>query len=137
MVGIMVASPAGRKIKLLIRTIAGSLTSGETIRFLKELKRHLRGHKLLLIWDGLPIHRSRDVSRHLVQQRAWLRVERFPAYAPELNPIEYCWSALKTKRLGNLRAVGMPALGLAVRRAKRALNDRAVLYGFLKASGLY
>jgi transposase len=137
MVGIIVTTPAGRKIELFLRTIAGSLTSEETIRFLKELKRHLGGRKLLLIWDGLPVHRSKIVSRYLVKQQAWLRIERFPAYAPELNPIEYCWSAMKQKHLGNLRAEGMSSLGRAVRRAKRTMNDRALLHGFLKASELY
>lgn len=137
MVGIIVTTPAGRKIELFLRTMAGALTGEETVRFLRELKRHLRGQKLLLIWDGLPAHRSKLVSRSLAEQRSWLKVERFPAYAPELNPIEYCWGAMKTRRLGNLRAEGMPSLGRAVRRAKRAMNDRTLLHGFLKASGLY
>ena len=137
MIGIIVTTPAGRKIELFIRTIAGSLTSEETVRFLREIKQHLQGRKLLLIWDGLPVHRSERVSCYLTKQRAWLRVERFPAYAPELNPIEYCWSAMKTRHLGNLRAAGMPLLGRAVRRAKRAMNDQTLLHGFLKASGLY
>ena len=137
MVGIIVTTPAGRNSRLFLRTIAGGLTSEAAIRFLKELRRHLRGRKLLLIWDGLPIHRSKIVSRYLAEQRSWLKVERFPAYAPELNPIEYCWGAMKTKHLGNLRAEGMRGLGRAVRRAKRTMNDRVLLKGFLKASALY
>jgi hypothetical protein len=32
---------------------------------------------------------------HLEQQRGWLTVERLPAYAPELNPVEYLWANLK------------------------------------------
>ena len=35
-------------------------------------------------------------------QRHWLVVERLPAYAPELNPVEGLWSWLKGTELANL-----------------------------------
>jgi hypothetical protein len=35
-------------------------------------------------------------------QRSWLVVERLPAYAPELNPVEGLWSWLKGTLLANL-----------------------------------
>jgi transposase len=35
-------------------------------------------------------------------QRSWLVVERLPAYAPELNPVEGLWSNLKSVELANL-----------------------------------
>lgn len=137
MVGIMTTTPGGKRSKIFIRTIAGALTQDETICFLKDLKLHLRGKKLLLIWDGLPAHRSRKVVEYVRSQRAWLRTARLPSYAPDVNPIEYCWGAMKKKHLGNLRAEGMEALGHAVRKAKRAMNDSQLLRGFLEASGLY
>ena len=31
-------------------------------------------------------------------------VERLPAYAPELNPVEYMWAQLKTHEIANLIA---------------------------------
>jgi len=31
-------------------------------------------------------------------------VERLPAYAPELNPVEYMWGNLKAHQIGNLVA---------------------------------
>jgi transposase len=36
--------------------------------------------------------------------RHWLVVERLPAYAPELNPVEGLWSSLKAVELANLTA---------------------------------
>ena len=119
-----------------MRSIAGGQNTDEVIRFLSDLKRHMNGRKLLLFWDGLPAHRSKAVTS-FVKSQSWLRIARFPSYAPELNPIEYCWGAMKKKHLGNLRAEGMEKLGHAVRKAKRALNDVTLLRGFLKASGLY
>lgn len=36
-------------------------------------------------------------------QRDWLHVERLPAYAPELNPIEQVWGNMKSiHRIGEL-----------------------------------
>lgn len=137
MVGVLTTTPGGRHPKLFIRTIAGALTQEETIYFLKDLKRHLHGKKLLLIWDGLPAHRSKKVCNYVKSQRKWLRTARLPSYAPEVNPIEYCWGAMKKKHLGNLRAEGMEKLGHSVRKAKRAMNDNDLLRGFLKASRLY
>ena len=34
-------------------------------------------------------------------QRDWLQAERLPAYAPELNPVEYLWANLKDMELAN------------------------------------
>lgn len=137
MVGVIVATPGGRRSRLFIRTIAGGLNGDKTVAFLKDLKKHMNGRKLLLIWDGLPVHRSRKVSDYIKTQKAWLHIARLPAYAPELNPIEYCWGAMKKKHLGNLRAEGMEKLGRVVRKAKRVMNDNGLLRGFLRASGLY
>ncbi len=137
MVGVLVTTPEGRHSKLFIRTIAGGLNAEETIRFLKDLRRHLRGRKLLLIWDGLPAHRARVVTAYVKTQSSWLRTARLPSYAPDVNPIEYCWGAMKKKQLGNLRAEGMRGLGSAVRKAKLAMNDNDLLHGCLTASGLY
>ncbi len=137
MVGIIVTTPGGKRSRLFIRTIAGGLNAKEAILFLKDLKRHMRGRKLLMIWDGLPAHRAKIVTEYVKRQRSWLRIERFPGYAPELNPIEYCWSAMKAKHFGNRRAEGMESLGHEVRKAKRKMNDNDLLKRFLRASKLY
>lgn len=105
--------------------------------FLKELKAYLKGKKLLLIWDGLPAHRAKIIREYLRHERHWLRAERFPAYAPELNPIEYLWSAMKRKDIANRVPAGIASLKRAIRKSRRRLSDAGLLKGFLKASGLY
>jgi putative transposase len=62
------------------------------IEFLHELRAFEQG-SVLLIWDGLPSHRSRRMSDWIANQRDWLSVERLPGYAPELNPIESAWGS--------------------------------------------
>ncbi len=61
----------------------------DAVRFLKHLMRQIEG-KLLVIWDGAPIHRSRSVKDFLASSGAArrLQLEQLPGYAPELNPDE-------------------------------------------------
>lgn len=56
------------------------------VRFLKHALRQLPG-KLLVVWDGSPIHRSKAVKEFLKSGAASrLLLEQLPGYAPELNP---------------------------------------------------
>jgi transposase len=73
----------------------GQLDSYDTdslIGVLEQLARVYAGHKVVLLWDGLSAHWSQKMRAHLEQQRDWLTVERLPAYAPELNAVEYLWA---------------------------------------------
>jgi hypothetical protein len=70
-------------------------------------------------------------------QRSWLVVERLPAYAPELNPVEGLWSSLKAVELANLVA---PTLGKVIDQAHKGI-DRVrrtphLAYSFLRHAGL-
>ena len=80
----------------------GAYNTDKLIEFLTELRTHFAGQKLILIWDGLMAHRSRAMTAWLATQRHWLHVERLPAYAPELNPIEQAWGNMKSTELANL-----------------------------------
>ena len=82
------------------RLFPGAIRSPQIIVFLSHLLRHIPG-KLLIVWDGLPGHRSRAVWEFVRQQRGRLWLEFLPAYAPELNPVEYLWSHWKQHELPN------------------------------------
>jgi transposase len=82
---------------------AGSIKGPQVVEFLKHLQRHVPG-KLLILWDGASIHRSRVVRDYLESSGGRVEVERLPAYAPELNPVEYMWGHLKTHEIANLVA---------------------------------
>ncbi len=134
--GVIVTDPEGKSPRLLLRSIAGTVNAAEVVHFLKDIKRHLRGKKLMLFMDGLPAHRSKVVQKHIRSQRAWLRVVRLPAYAPEMNPIEYLWGAMKKKYLANLTPE-LSVIGRELRRCRKKISDKRLLRGFLKASSLY
>ncbi|MGV9829206.1 transposase, partial [Rhodococcus pyridinivorans] len=80
----------------------GAYNTDKLIEFLTELRGHFAGEKLIVLWDGLMAHRSRAMTAWLATQRDWLHVERLPAYAPELNPIEQVWGNMKSTELANL-----------------------------------
>jgi transposase len=135
--GIIITNPKNLRSKLFLRILAGTMTGENFLRFLKELKIHTKKKKLMLFVDGLPSHRSKKVKEYINQENSWLRVERLPGYAPELNPIEYLWASMKKRHLGNARTENMKELATMVRKAKRKMNDTKLLEGFLKASNLF
>jgi transposase len=73
---------------LFFQTRPGSYNDLMLIEFLNDLKREFRGRRVVLIWDGLPSHKSGPMQAYLRAQRSWLTVERLPGYAPDLNPAE-------------------------------------------------
>ena len=82
----------GRRSRFYFQTRPGTYTDVALIGFLRTLKRHFRGAPVILLWDGLPAHRSARMTRYLVRQCRGLHIERLPASAPDLNPVDK-WGA--------------------------------------------
>jgi transposase len=107
------------------------------IAALGELRRALGGQKATLLWDGLPAHRSRAMRSWLQHQRSWLVVERLPAYAPELNPVEALWSNLKGVELANLAGEHLEEVTAAAERGiQRIRRTHHLAFSFLRHCGL-
>jgi transposase len=70
------------------RLFPGTVRSPQVVEFLGHLLRHVPG-PVLVIWDRLQTHRSRLVREFVAAQQGRLTLEYLPAYAPELNPVEY------------------------------------------------
>ena len=101
MAGALAYEPDGSDAHLVFQMRPGAYNDESLIEFLTEL-RELEGRQVIMIWDGLPSHRSRAMKDWLETQRHWLRVEQLPGYAHDINPIEQVWGALKSKELANL-----------------------------------
>jgi transposase len=128
-------TPDGR---LFVQTQKQSYHSADVVRFLRVLLRKISG-KLLLIWDGAPIHRGQPIKQFLAHGAAKrLHLEQLPGYAPELNPVEGVWNYLKRVELGNVCCPAMGALSLALRRANERLrHKRRVLLGCIAECGYH
>ncbi|MFZ0058480.1 MAG: transposase [Acidimicrobiales bacterium] len=102
-----------------------------------ELRHELHGAKATLVWDGLTSHRSRAMRSFLAKQRSWLVVERLPAYALELNPVEALWGNLKRSELANLMVDTVVETESAARRGiDLARNETDLAFAFLRYTGL-
>lgn len=110
----------------------------DVVRFLKHLARHVSG-KLLVLWDGAPIHRSRVVKEYLSNGAARrIHLEQFPSYAPELNPAEGIWSYLKRVELKNLCCQSISHLNYELTKARERLRHKTnVILGCIKQPGFY
>lgn len=72
------------------------------IEFLSHLLR-VAGERLLVIWDGSPIHRRVAVQEFVAQTKGKVWLEALPGYAPDLNPWdEGGWHHLKYIQMGNM-----------------------------------
>jgi putative transposase len=138
-----IAARPGERARLIYRTHLdrGSgkhrrkgFTETDYARLLDGGHRQLAG-PIVLVWDNLPTHVSRAM-RQLIAAGAWLTVFQFPAYAPELNPVEGIWSVLK-RSLANLTKHGIDQLTTLVKtRLKRMQYRPGLIEGFLAKTGL-
>jgi transposase len=113
-------TPAGRVYTLVRQE---PLTGLHTVEFLAHLLR-VGGERLLLIWDGSPIHRRGEVTEYVAGSRGRVRVEALPGYAPDLNPWdEGGWHRLKNVEMRNHACRDLEELHeefhLAVNRLRR------------------
>lgn len=136
-IGAGLAKPDGRRPRWLLALHHGSVRSAQGVRFRNALRQHRR-RPVMLLWDGLPAHRSRITPQALAGHRDWLRVEPLPAYAPELNPVEQLWAHLDATTLANTPAEDLERLGRRVRGAVRRVHRRSALGRvFLRPTGLF
>ncbi len=127
----------GRRSRFFFQTHPGSYADRTLVPFLRTLKRHLRGRRVILIWDGLGGHKSRYMRAYLARQRAWLTVEPLPAYAPELNPVEQVWGNVKTTDLANVCAPDLNSLRRPLRCGfARIRRQPSLARAFLHHAGL-
>ena len=126
-------TPDGR---LFMQSQDHAYRSPDIVRFLRVLLRKIRG-KLLVIWDGAPIHRGQPVKDFLRRGAARrLHLEQLPGYAPELNPDEGIWNYLKRVELGNRCCHDLSELAVALRHAKERLrHKRAVIQACFRQAG--
>ena len=137
MIGSIACTPQGLKPRLFLRIITGTVRAPEVRRYLQHLRRHIRG-KVILLWDGLPAHRAAIVKDSVRRRASWLTVYRFPAYAPELNPQEYVWSAMKGKDTANFCPDALEELDGRIRMSgQRLRRSPSILTGCLIKSELF
>jgi len=125
----------GRRCRLLFQTKPDNYNTASLIRFLRILRKHFR-QRIILVWDRLNAHKSKEMARYLASCRRWLRVEWLPGYAPDLNPVETLWGNVKGQEIANLEVDDtldvVDGLRAGLRRAQRSNLG----FAFLQHTGL-
>ena len=108
----------------------------EVIDFLQALVRHI-DRPLLIVWDRLPAHRGGLVREFIALSQGHIVTEYLPAYAPELNPVEYIWSYWKQHELPNVCPKDYGELNERARKALRRMRRKPrLITAFWKQSSL-
>jgi transposase len=108
------------------RLFPGSIKGPQLVEFLSALRRQIPG-PLLIIWDGLRAHKSKVVRDYIEREEVDIQLEYLPAYAPELNPVEYLWGYLKNHEIANLCASNLHQVSDLARRRLRSMQRRSRL----------
>lgn len=95
-------SPVRRRLGLYFNLLPtdANATGEDVVGFLDQLVYHIGG-RFTVVWDGHRIHDRAKVVRAYRAKHRGIRSERFPSYAPELNPDEQVWTHTKYGRLAN------------------------------------
>jgi transposase len=125
----------GGKVYTLVRQ--RSLNGLDSIDFLEHLQRVV-AKRLLVIWDGSPIHRRDEVKEFLAKTRGTIGVEALPGYAPDLNPWdEGGWNHLKNVEMRNLACLDIEELHQEFHLALNRLRQKPhLIRSFYAQAGL-
>ena len=106
--------------------------------FLRErVLRNVRRRPLVLVQDGAPLHLGHWTQEVIDDFYPRLRVFQFPAYAPELNPVEQLWNWAKDKQLANLVPDDLGQLAAAAEHVVGlAEHDQRRIQAFFDAADL-
>src|SRR3954470_18224074 len=127
-------TPEG-KVYTLVRQ--ETLNGLHSIEFLIHLGRVV-GDRLLVIWDGSPIHRRVEVKDFVSSTRGKVWLEALPGYAPDLNPWdEGGWNDLKHVQMRNVVCRDLEELHEQFHLAVNRLRHRPhVVRSFFAQAGL-
>ena len=122
--------------KLYMMEQERSFKGEDVVRFLRHLLGQIPG-KVLVVWDGSPIHRGQAVKDFLASGAARrVQLEQLPSYAPDLNPDEGIWKHLKYVELKNLCCQSLSELKVELRKAKERLRHKKhVILGCIRQPG--
>ena len=138
MIGAITVSPKQQRLNLYVAMMGNDANADarDTVRFLQQIHQHLRG-PLTILWDRGTIHARAGEVKDYLARHPEIVTERFPAYAPELNPEELVWQHTKYSRLCNFAANNTGVLRRKLADEFRTLSQQPeLLRSFIEHTGL-
>jgi transposase len=135
--GALWLTPARDRLGLAFQTIVhGDFTNGEVAEFLSGAVQGLDA-PVIVIWDGGRMHKGDPINQLVRESKGRWDLERLPAHAPVLMPMEQVWTWLKYDRLSNFPPQDAQHLDEAVIRELDPIrDDQPRLQNFFHASRL-
>jgi len=122
--------------EIYFRVHEESIKSGQVTEYLGQLLRHIDGH-VVVLWDGLPPHRSSATKEFVAQHEDRLSTYRLPAYCPDFNPVEWLWAGVKWNGMRGFCPRNTGELKKKLRNCVRSLRRRPdTVQSFFRASSL-
>ena len=103
-----------------LMTVNGATDGDIFLVFVREVLAPTLAAGDVVIWDNLGAHRSQAVREAVEARGAQLLF--LPPYSPDMNPIERCWSKIKTF-LRAVKARTREALEAAIKQALARVTE--------------
>lgn len=117
-------SPAGR---MVFRIEKDTVTASSFIDFLRQVLKHHKHRKVIVIVDNSKPHIAQMVNNFVGENKTKLAVYYLPTYSPELNPDEEVWNYLKNVKLKAHQARNKKEFTPLVRRKLRSIQKKPEL----------
>lgn len=95
-------SPVAARPNLFFEVFDHTVHAEQVVAFLADLHRRLG--PVTVVWDRGAIHDKSELVQAWLAKHPGVVTEKFPGYAPDLNPDEGVWGWTKYGRLSNLAA---------------------------------
>ena len=108
-------------------SVPGAIDGETMLFFVEELLVPTLKRGALVVMDNNPIHKLDEIEDAIAAAGAGLLF--LPTYSPDLNPIELCWSKVKS-RLRSLKPRTLPDLLDALGHAFATITQHDILHWF-------
>ena len=108
-------------------SVPGAIDGDTMLFFVEELLVPTLKRGDIVVMDNNPIHKLDDIEDAIEAVGAWVLF--LPPYSPDLNPIENCWSKVKS-RLRSLKPRALPDLLDALVEAFSSITQQDILGWF-------
>jgi transposase len=112
-------------------SVPGAIDGDTMLFFVEELLVPTLKRGDMVVMDNNPIHKLDDIEDAIEAVGAWVLF--LPTYSPDLNPIENCWSKVKS-RLRSLKPRTLPDLLDALVTAFASITKQDIL-GWVRHCG--
>lgn len=128
----LTVSPERKHLGLYFQGFLHNICGDDCEIFVRALHQQLR-RPLLVVWDGLNAHKT---AANALANDA-IVFERFPPYAPQLNPVEFVWAHTKHGQLANVCPMDWLDLGVHVASALHATRrNQRLMRSFFQSANL-